>query len=195
MNYAQLKGERITRCDATWIPLQVPLQGMADALQSSCGSAVPLFDCGHLQSEENTQRFSKINGKRVPIEPVCRQCRKVAYLMARAAAGTPVDSRCGREFYRLIGIVAMSMMPCTVPQLSDAVRVNRDSCRKALRKLVAERMLVETDRRVVSGGHPSYVYERTEHCVVPDAAEVASVQTILANRRKGFNKTDVWADC
>jgi hypothetical protein len=77
MNYAQLKGERIVRCDPRWSPLSVPLTGMAEALMA-VGCAVPLlagagmyFVCGHPRTPENT--ISHVQKQKYHVER-CRTC-------------------------------------------------------------------------------------------------------------------------
>jgi hypothetical protein len=74
MNYAQLKGERMVRCDPRWSPLAVPLVGMADALMGAAVNAPVVdsfFACGHARTPANTTSFNQKNGCHVER---CRRC-------------------------------------------------------------------------------------------------------------------------
>lgn len=82
MNYAQLKGERMARCDARWSPLAVPLMGVADALLAAGARkrllpGPQLFACGHERLLSNTYVMAGLQER-------CRTCHAASMAEHRA---------------------------------------------------------------------------------------------------------------
>lgn len=183
MNYAQLKGERITRCDATWLPLAVPLQDMAGEIMDAV-DGTPRFPCGHAMTPDNTQRFKNVDGVRTPIDPLCKRCRFEETIRQRTAKAIANGAIMGHELFRLAGIVGMAMAPCTAAAVGRRVACGTETARLALVILV-DRGLMECSRRGnTKAMNNSFLYSRVDGLAPPDPATVDDAERRLLNRTR-----------